>query len=400
VITEMNAWNWWAIYITADGYKDNPTRQNPAFIQPDASKGSPYMFKRGYAFGNWSKFVRPGFHRLDATDHPTADVLIEAYRDGGDDNDSHHLAIIAVNTGSNKVTQKFKITAGSITSLTPWVTSADDSLSAKSSVNVGSDGFTYDLPGNSVVTFVSWDATSETPGLVLPTGGTDGGDGGKDAGSTHNGLDCNNPVTPGNGGDGGVTDFTDWKGSTGNWGNSQGLYGTIYAYHGPNQSSMSATVDSTTMPPTLHVTGSVTMGDYGGAGLGFLDCATVDAYSQIQFTIKGSSPGCDLELQIKTFDQTPTSQNPPGGCDSDAGTCYMYPVVKQVVVPSSDTMTVTTPLANVTSWSSDVAKQVVGLQWQFTGTNISSSDASDAGADAAPAACPIDVSITGIKFLK
>jgi len=393
VTTEMNAWNWWAIYITADGYKDNPTRQNPAFIQPDKDMGPPYMFKRGYAFGNWSKFVRPGFHRIGATDHPLSSILIEAYRDDS------HLAIVAVNTSPNKVTQKFTIKDGSIGSLTPWVTSNDDSLSAKSSVNVGSDGFTYDLPGNSVVTFVSWDATSETPGLVLPMGGADAG---MDGGNTHNGLDCKNPVTPSNGGEGGVTDFTDWKGSSGNWGNNQGLYGTIYAYHGPMGSSMNATVDSSTSPPTLHVTGSVTMGDYGGAGLGFLDCATVDAYSQIQFTITGTSPGCDLELQIKTFDQTPSSQNPPGGCDSDAGTCYNYPVAKQVVVPSPDATTVMTPLSNVTSWSSDNAKQVVGLQWQFTGTNIPSSDAgdADAGADAAPAGCPIDVSITGIKFLK
>ena len=36
VTTGMTAWNWWAIYITADGLNDN-TRLNPAFIQPDAT---------------------------------------------------------------------------------------------------------------------------------------------------------------------------------------------------------------------------------------------------------------------------------------------------------------------------------------------------------------------------
>lgn len=396
VITEMNAWNWWAIYITEDGLNDN-TRLNPAFIQPDSSKGAPYMFKRGWTFGNWSKFVRPGFHRIGATDHPTSELLIEAYRD-----DSDHLALIAVNTGSNKVTQKFKIDGTSINSLTPWVTSNDDSLVSKNSVDIGSDGFTYDLPGNSVTTFVNWDANNETPGLSLPPPP----DGGTDGPSTHNGLDCKNPVTPMNLGDGGITDFTDWQQSTGNWGDSHNVYGSIYAYHGPMGSSMNANVDTTNH--TLHVTGSVTMGDYGGAGLGFTDCATVQNYSQIQFTISGSSPGCDLELQIKTFDQTPTSQNPPGGCDQDAGTCYNYPVVKQVAVPTSDTMTVTTPLSNVNPWSSDIAGQVVGLQWQFTGTNIPTSDsdggdsdagASDGGDSDAAVGCPIDVQISGIKFL-
>ena len=49
-------------------------RENPALIQPDATLGEPYMFKRGYAFGNWSKFVRPGFQRIAATDKPAGGV--------------------------------------------------------------------------------------------------------------------------------------------------------------------------------------------------------------------------------------------------------------------------------------------------------------------------------------
>ena len=91
VTSGMTAWSWWALYIDENGLTDNH-RMNPAFIQPDASKGAPYMFKRGYAFGNWSKFVRPGFQRIGATEKPAAGVLVEAYRD------STHLAIIAVNT--------------------------------------------------------------------------------------------------------------------------------------------------------------------------------------------------------------------------------------------------------------------------------------------------------------
>ena len=158
---------------------------------------------------------------------------------------------------------------------------------------------------------------------------------------------------------------------------------------------MNATVDDSTH--SLHVTGSVTMGDYGGAGLGFLDCATVASFSKVQFAISGSSPGCDLELQIKTFEQTPTSQNPPGGCDQDAGTCYNYPVVKQVTVPTTDKMTVEVPLSNFSSWTSNTAGQVVGLQWQWTGTSVAAP--ADAGDSDAAAGCPIDISITGIKFL-
>ena len=376
VVTGMNAWNWWAIYINEDGLNDN-TRLNPAFIQPDSSKGEPYMFKRGFAFGNWSKFVRPGFKRIGATDKPTSTVLVEAYRDDS------HVAIIAINTGSNTVSQKFKLDGGSVNSLTPWVTSNNDSLASKGAVN-GSD-FTYDLPGNSVVTFVNWDATTETPGQgSLPT--TDGGT--PDA-PLKTGLDCANAIIPNNGGEGGITDFTDWKGSTSKWGDANGLNGNVYAYHDGDRSSMTANVD--TAAKTFHITGSVMSGSYAGAGLSFLQCVTVASFTKVQFTLSGSSPGCDLELQIKTFNQQPTSQSPAGGCDQDAGNCYNFPVAKMVAVPATDPTTVTANLADFANWSTDNAGQVVGMQWQFTGANVDP----DSGVG-----CPIDISVTGIKFVK
>jgi glucuronoarabinoxylan endo-1,4-beta-xylanase len=382
----MNAWSWWAIYVTKDNFYDN-VRRNPALIQPDQSMGAPYMFKRGYAFGNWSKFVRPGFQRIAATDEPTAGVLVEAYRD-----DSTHLALIAINTGSATVTQRFRLDGGTFGTLTPWVTSPDDSLAAKSTITA-TDSFSFDLPAQSVVTFVNWDATSETPGQVPPP--TGGNDAGADAGvdtkpASSGGLDCSNAVIPNNGVNGGVTDFTDWKGSTGKWGDPQGLYGAIYQYAGPKGSKMNpADVDTTAK--ALHITGSVTAGDYGGAGLAFYACTTVVSFSQVQFTLWGSSPGCDMELQIKTFDQHPIDQTPAGGCYQDASaTCYNFPVKKQVAVPSADATTVTTPLDSFANWSPENAAQVVGMQWQFTGTQIDP--------DAGPG-CPIDVRITDVKFL-
>jgi glucuronoarabinoxylan endo-1,4-beta-xylanase len=376
-ISNLNAWSWWSIYITADSLTNysSKTRQNPAFIQPDKSMGDPYMFKRGYAFGNWSKFVRPGFQRIGATDKPTGNVLIEAYRDGS------HLAIIAINAGSGTVTQKFTIDGGSVDRLTPWVTSPGDNLVAKDSISA-SGGFTYDLPGQSLVTFVSWDAKNETPGLVLPP--TEGKDAGADT-KTSSGNDCSAPVVPNNLVSGGVTDFTDWKGSTGKWGDTQGLYGAIYAYPG---TKMTANVDTTAK--NLHVKGSVAQGDYGGAGLAFSVCATVASFSQVQFTLAGDSPGCDLELQIKTFAQQPID-NPPGICYQDASaSCYQFPVAKQVAVPTHEAKDVVISLDKFSSWSPENAAQVVGIQWQWTGMNVDP-DASDG--------CPIDVTITGIKFL-
>jgi hypothetical protein len=360
------------------------------------------MFKRGYAFGNWSKFVRPGFQRLNASDKPNAGVFTEAYRDG-----ANHLAIIAINTNTTAVNQKFIVNGTTLSSVTPWVTSPDpaDNLAAKSPLTPTNGDFTYTLPAQSVVTFVNWDATTETPGLTLPPVPDAGVDAPHIATCE---LDCSAAVTPSNGTNGGVTDFSDWSISTGKWGNNQSLYGAIYGYGGPTTaSSISGSVDATNKD--LHGVGQVASGGYGGIGLSYCACSTVTAFTQVSFTVAGSWPGCDLQMQIKTFDQTPLGQNPMGGCD--AGSCYNYPVVMKVAPPSSAPMTVTVPLSSFSSWSAANAAQVVGLQWQWTysGANLpdSGTDAAVDGGANTPAdgavtvvpTCPVDATVTNVKFL-
>jgi hypothetical protein len=245
----------------------------------------------------------------------------------------------------------------------------------------------------------SGERPSGTGGTSSAGGATNTGGAVGTGGTTTNpssGLDCSAAVTPDNVTSGGVTDFTDWSSSAGRWGSSAGLHGAIYGYKDSSSPSMSVTVDSANL--ALHAVGGVAAGGYGGMGLGFQVCATVASFSQISFDVMGSSPGCDVELQIKTFDQQPTNQNPAGGCDSTASSCYNFPVVKQVVnlqTAIASFTNVTVPLSNFadgsgTAWPSNFATQVVGLQWQFTGTAIDP----DAGT-----ACPIDVSITNVKFL-
>jgi glucuronoarabinoxylan endo-1,4-beta-xylanase len=377
--TQVNSWSFWAIYATWDDFDTDTLRQNPALIQ-SADGGAPYPFKRAYALGNWSKFVRPGFVRVDATDTPVPGVLIDAYRD-----DSGHIAVVAVNTTSSSATVPFTAAGGTFGTMTPWVTDPDNDLVAQSPFDA-TNGFSFALPPTSVVTFVNWDATTLTPGLMItePPPSDAGGDATQTPTGDTSSLDCADPVTPDNVVSGGVTDFTDWAGATGKWGSRNGLYGAVYAYSGPNGSMVMQNVD--TSNKDLHITGFVTAGDYGGAGLAFYDCATVASFSAVQFTVSGSAPGCELDLQIKTFDQQPTSQNPPGGCDS--GSCYNFPDYTSIAVPAAMPQMIFAPFTGFSGWSSADATQVVGLQWQFNG--------SDVGAEGS---CPIDVAITGIKFL-
>lgn len=385
-VANMNAWNWWAIYISPDGLAsadEKKVRQNPAFIQPDSKMDKSYMFKRAWAFSHWSKFVRPGFKRIGATDHPNPGVLIEAYKGG-----SSYIALTAINTSNSVVTQKFTIVdAPSLGTLTAWVTTDSDDLAAKGTVNSGNETFSYDLPPRSVVTFINWDPTKETPNQgTLPVVKADAG---TDARTSSGGLDCENAMVPNNLENGGVTDFSDWASQK--WGNTSGLWGYMYSYKGNKGSTMGAGIDASAK--SLHITGSVTSGDYGGTGISFGVCTTVKSFSQVQFTLSGSSPGCDLELQLKTFNQTPTTGNPAGGCLQDAAEgCYNYPVVKKVAVPTSDTQTVTANLADFSSWSDENAGQIIGIQWQWTGNSELDPDSG--------VGCPIDATISNVKFVQ
>jgi hypothetical protein len=192
-----------------------------------------------------------------------------------------------------------------------------------------------------------------------------------------------------------VTDFSDYSTSTGKWGSTSGLYGSIFGYNGTNGSTMTGTVDTTAKD--LHLVGSVNAGDYAGGGVSFYACATAASYTKVSFTLSGSFAGtateCDLELQIQTFAQRPSTQTPPGGCDSSAGSCYGYPTKSKIGTPSSTASTITLTLADFTKWSTANAKQVVGLQWQVTvptgtvGTG-----------DAASSSCTVDITVGDIKF--
>jgi hypothetical protein len=217
---------------------------------------------------------------------------------------------------------------------------------------------------------------------------TGGAGNGGTGGSNSSGLNCSNAVEPANQMAGGVTDFSDYSTNTGKWGSSSNLYGSFYKYAATN-SSLTASFDSTAK--ALHATGSVVAGEYAGIGLSFEVCATVAAFKQVQFSISGSIGVCDLELQIKTFDQQPTTDTPAGGCDKSAGSCYGFPSYKQIVVPSSSSTDVTKALADFSGWSDANAKQVVGLQWQVTGSSKLDGDAGQS--------CALDFSVTNIKFL-
>ena len=107
--------------------------------------------KRGYVMANFSKFVRPGYVRVEATEKPKTNVLVSAYKSNG------KTIIIALNTSTSGINQQFSIENTTATSVTPYVTSENENLAEKTSVEIVTeiDAFTYTLPANSITTFVT-----------------------------------------------------------------------------------------------------------------------------------------------------------------------------------------------------------------------------------------------------
>ncbi len=133
---QANAWHfWWLIPYNPDNEGLTDTNGIPA--------------ARMYAVGNYSRFVRPNFYRIDANAN-FSPIWISAYKDSA----STAFAIVAVNTTATAVNQIFNLTNFTAASVTPWITSGALSLASQTPVAVANSSFTYALPALSVVTFV------------------------------------------------------------------------------------------------------------------------------------------------------------------------------------------------------------------------------------------------------
>ncbi|WP_150271875.1 carbohydrate-binding protein [Paenibacillus tepidiphilus] len=105
--------------------------------------------KRGDSMAQFSKFIRPGYVRVDATKNPETNVYTSAYK--GD----NKVVIVAINKGTSAVNQRFVLQNGTASSVSSWVTDASRKVAAGASATVSSNAFTAQLPAQSVTTFVA-----------------------------------------------------------------------------------------------------------------------------------------------------------------------------------------------------------------------------------------------------
>ncbi len=106
-----------------------------------------------YALGNFSKFVRPGYYRVDVSGAPKASgttPLVVAFTNLSDGT----VSIVVVNGGGAANVSFFVAGSAWPASVTPYVTTTSSKLAAGSAISVSGGRFSASLAGQSVTTFV------------------------------------------------------------------------------------------------------------------------------------------------------------------------------------------------------------------------------------------------------
>ena len=132
VVGNMSAYTWWYI------------RRSYGLMTEDGK-----ISKRGYCMAQYSKYVRPGSVRVDATEQPNDNVLVSAYK-----NDDDKVTIVAVNKGDSEYSQAFSLKDESIANVDRFRTSASENLAPTLNMECSDNSFYAQLPANSVSTFV------------------------------------------------------------------------------------------------------------------------------------------------------------------------------------------------------------------------------------------------------
>jgi glucuronoarabinoxylan endo-1,4-beta-xylanase len=152
-VGEYNAYVWWWI-------EDEPSESS--YIGMVDVNGNVTFY--GLALGQFAKYVRPGYVMVSATNTPSSGVYVSAYKGDGD------YVIVAINSNSSATSLPVAITGATVTSFTPYQTSASESMAELSPVRVSSGAFTYSLPAQSITTFVG--SASTTPSFTLSAAAT------------------------------------------------------------------------------------------------------------------------------------------------------------------------------------------------------------------------------------
>ena len=151
----MSAYIWW--YLRLPGCN---------IINADGS-----IQKKGYIMGQFSKFVRPGYTRIDATYQPQSGVYVVGFKGA-------EIVIVAVNQNTASKSQTFAFQNGTVAKVNKYTTSSTKNITNDGGVTMTGNSFTTTLDAQSVTTFVGTPSTSiafsqfrsASPSTIIPYG--------------------------------------------------------------------------------------------------------------------------------------------------------------------------------------------------------------------------------------
>jgi glucuronoarabinoxylan endo-1,4-beta-xylanase len=125
------------------------------FVYTDGGGGTissqPYVvYPRLWILGNFSRFVRPGWVRVDATPQPAPGVLLSAYKNPSSDD----FAIVAINKTDSPQSLSVALDGALAKSVTPYRTSDKETLQKLDDIKAVNDKLPLTLSPKSVTTFV------------------------------------------------------------------------------------------------------------------------------------------------------------------------------------------------------------------------------------------------------
>lgn len=138
---EFQTYVWWplrryyALIHDGQGGHNNPTV---------AAAGT--VTKRGHVFAQFSKFVRPGYVRVEATKSPTTDVYVSAYKKGDD------VVAVLVNKSASAKTITLAVAGTKVKTWERYVTSASKNVAKETSIADADGTFQITLEAQSLTT--------------------------------------------------------------------------------------------------------------------------------------------------------------------------------------------------------------------------------------------------------
>ena len=136
-----NGWfYWWAVCPYPGG----------GLIHMDPEKKTYSVDKRLFTIGNYSRFVKPGYFRIQTNSELTSGVLVSAYKSES----AHQLVVVVINENVNPRELELRITGASASTAVPSRTSEKEDLINLPEIHITDNTLSATLAPASVTTFV------------------------------------------------------------------------------------------------------------------------------------------------------------------------------------------------------------------------------------------------------